>query len=873
MRFYRLLLHLYPRAFRSEYGEEMCSDFAERLRRASGPLARMALILEAPFDVLPNAMGVHWDLLRQDLRHMSRSHARAPGLAVTAILVTALGIGANTAVFSITDQVLLRPLPFPDSERLVKLWQHEPGYTRMELSPPNYLDWKRMSSSFEAMAAYYDFSMNLVGQGDPVRVETAVVEADLFRILAVPPMMGRTLVAGDEGVAPPAPRGSRTPGAIVIGYGLWQGLFGGSTDVLGRTVRLDDRASTIVGVMPPDFHFPDPSTELWTALEFTPDESFEDRRNKLLQVVAKRRPGVSIDEARAEMAVVTEGLERAYPEENEKTRATVISLRDEISVQARLLLAALFGASICVLLIACANLAHLLLGRGIERRKELTVRTALGAGRERLVRQLLTESLTLAVLGGVAGLFLASLLLPLLGQLAPATLPVARETMLDPRVLAFAALVTTLTGVGFGVLPAIRSSGGFEVEGFREGGREGVGGRRQRLRSALVVGEVAISVALLIASGLLIRALLHIQAIDPGFQTSDVLAVQTPLSTARYEKTERRAELYGRVLSEARSLPGVRSAAFTSFLPMVVQGGIWEVSIPGLSDAQDVPPTASLRFVTSDFFTTLGIPLRSGRDVRESDTFETPLVSVVSESFARRYWPDRDPIGQRFGFGLAERTVVGVVGDIRVRDLEKTSEPQVYLPHRQVQDRWLLGYAPKELVLRLEPGIDRAPILAAVRKVIHEADPELPLSEVRTLEDVVDGQTAPRLIQARLVSAFASLSILLSGVGIYGLLSFAVSRRRAEIGLRMAFGARSSDILKMVLREAALLAVLGCSLGVTLGHAAARALEAILAGVGAGDAITYALTATVALAMTLAGSLVPALRAVRFDPVQCIRAE
>jgi hypothetical protein len=835
MRFYRLLLHLYPRAFRSEYGEEMRLDFRERLRRASGPLAQLLLLLEAPFDVLPNAMGVHRDLLSQDLRHMARAHVRAPGLALTAILVTALGVGANTAVFSITDQVLLRPLPFADSERLVKLWQNEPGYSRTELSPPNYLDWKRMSSSFEAMAAYWRFSMNLVGQKDPVSVETAVVQGDLFRILEVEPLMGRAIAAEDEREGAPRP--------IVLSYSLWQGLFGGSRDVLGRTVRLDDRESTVVGVMPPDFHFPGRSTELWTSLQLTPDESLEERGNRYLQVLARLRRGVSLDRAR-------------------------------ISVEARLLLSALFGASICVLLIACANLAHLFLGRGIERRKELTVRTALGAGRERLVRQLLTESLALAAIGGIAGLVLASLTLPVLAQLAPATLPVAQKTTLDPRVLAFAALITTFTGVGFGVLPAFRSTGGHEVTGLREGGRDGVGGRRQRIRSTLVIGEVAVSVALLIASGLLIRALLKIQAIDPGFRTSDVVAVQTPLSTARYESTERRAALYARVLSDLRSFPGVRSAAFTSFLPMVVQGGIWEVEIPGLPEGKDVPQTASLRFATPDFFSTLGIPLRRGRDLAETDTLDAPLVAVVSEAFARRYWPDRDPLGRSFGFAFEERTVVGVVGDVRVRGLERTSEPQVYLPHRQVQDQWLLGYAPKELVLRLESGgIDRAPILAAVRRALHEADPELPLSEVRTLEDVVDAQTAPRLTQARVVATFAALSILLSAVGIYGLLSFAVSRRRAEIGLRMAFGARSSDILNMVFREAVLLALLGSFLGVMLGYAAARSLESLLAGVEPADPLTYFLTAAIALAMTIAGSLIPALRAVRFDPVRCIRAD
>lgn len=866
MRLYRLLLHLYPRSFRAEYGEEMCHVFSERLRRASGAFAVVAFWLEAPFDVLANALRVHWDLFCQDLRYTVRSHARTPGLAFTAVLVTALGIGANTAVFSVTDQVLIRPLPFPDSERLVGLWQNVPGYNRMELSPPNYRDWKQMSSSFEAMAAYYGFSMNLVGQGEPVTVETACVQGELFRILGVQPLMGRVLTVEDEGKG--------APGAAVLSYSLWQALFGGSSGVLGKTVRLDDRPVTIVGVMPREFHFPDPSTQLWSALQFTSDEDFQDRRNSYLRVLAKLRPGVSIDEARAEMEVITEELERAYPKENEKTRATITFLRDEIPVQSRLLLAALFGASICVLLIACANLAHLLLGRGMERQRELTLRAALGAGRERLVRQLLTESVALAILGGLLALVLASVALPLLSRLAPSTLPVAQETTLDSRVLAFAALVTTLTGVAFGVLPALRSSGGGDMRGLREGARAGMGGRRQRLRSVLVVAEVAASIVLLISSGLLIRALVRIQAVDPGFRTEDVLAVHTALSTKRYETTAARAVLYTRVLSGVRSLPGVRSAAYASFLPMVVQGGIWEVAIPGLPEGKDGRETASLRYVTPEFFATLGIPLRLGRDVREDDTLDAPQVAVVSESFARRYWPDRDPLGRRFEFAFKERTVVGVVGDIRVRGLERASEPQVYLPYRQQGDRWLLGYSPKELVLRLgRAGMDRGAVVAAMRKVLHEADPELPLSEIRTLEDVVEAQTAPRLTQVRILGAFAGLSILLAGVGIYGLLSFAVSRRKSEIGLRIAFGARSSDILKMVLRQGARLALLGGSLGVILGYAAARSLQSLLAGVEPGDARSYALAVGVGLIMTLTGSLVPALRAVRVDPVQTIRAE
>ena len=863
---YRLLLHLYPRSFRTEYGEEMCRIFSERRRRSSGPLGILALWLEAPFDVVSNALRVHYDLLRQDVSHMLRAHARAPGLALTAIVVTALGIGANTAVFSITDQVLIRPLPFPDSERLVKLWQREEGYSRMELSPSNYRDWKEMSSSFEAMAAFFGMSLNLVGRGEPVGVEVGIVEPELFPILGVQPILGRVL-ASEE-----AREGA--PGAVVLSYGLWQARFGGSLQALGAIVRLDDRAHTIVGVMPRDFHYPDRATELWIATQFG-NEDFEDRNNNYLQVVAKLRPGVSIEQARDEMERVTKELERAYPEENENTRANVLFLRDEISVQARLLLAALFGASVCVLLIACTNLAHLLLARGMERQKELSVRTALGAGRERLLRQLLTESVLLAGLGGLLGLALASAILPFLTRLVPATLPLSQGTPLDPRVLGFTALVTVLTGIGFGALPALRSASGLRMEGLREGSRGGIGGRRQKLRAALVVTEVAAAVVLLVTASLLIRALWRIQEIDPGFRTSEVVALRTPLPIPKYESTTRRVELYTRVLSEVRALPGVESAAYTSFLPMVMTGGIWPVSIPGLPvEVQRANEVASLRFVSPDFFSTLGIPVRLGRDVRDSDTADSPAVAVVSDSFARRYWPGQDPLGRRFDFAFAERSVVGVVADIRVRGLEEESEPQVYLPYRQVPDGGLVYYAPRELVVSVEdPGKDRAPILAAVRRILRKADPELPLSEGRTLEDVVDEETAPRVTQIRVLGAFAGLSLLLAGIGIYGLLSFAVSQRRTEFGLRIAFGARSSDILRMVLLEGALLALGGALVGVALGYVAGRAISALLAGLTPEDPTTYALAAAIALLMALSGCLFPALRAVRVDPNQTLRAE
>lgn len=862
MRLFKLLLYLYPSAFRTEYGEEMCRVFTDRQRDASGALSSFALGLEISKDTLLNALAVHWDLFRQDIGYTVRSLSRSAGFATAVVAVTALGIGAVTAVFSVTDQVLIRPLPFADSERLVKLWEKVPRYSRLEPSPANYRDWSQMSSVFETMAAFQQTSVNLVGQSEPVRLEAAVVTGELFRMLGVQPVMGRFLTAEDDREG--------APDTALLSYGLWQSAFGGSEQVVGQSLRLDGMNYTVVGVMPPDFYFPYRDTGLWVALRLE-SQDFEDRDNNFLQVLAKLAPGVSLEQARAEMDVVSEQLEVAYPKENAKTRANVLSLREEISVQSRLLLAALAGASICLLLITCTNLANLLLARAIERRKELNVRTALGAGRERLVRQLLTESSILAVFGGALGVMVATAAVPLLARLVPTYLPMGEVTAIDGRVLIFAALLTCITAVGFGVLPAIRSCSGFDVSGLREDTRGGGEGQKQRLRSALVVVEVTASVVLLISSGLLIRALWQIQDVDPGFRTEGVVALHTPLPTPKYAPTSRRTAFYSNVLSEVRAMPGVSQASFISFLPMVMTGGIWPVGIDGLPEGREGGETASLRFITSGFFETMGIPLRLGRDVSSSDIEESPFVAVVSESFVRKYWPDRDPLGQKFNFAFRDRIVIGVVGDIRVRGLERSSEPQVYLPHQQVPDGGLIFYSPKELVIRSSGETE--PLMAAVRKVIRRADPELPVSDVRTFADVVGAQTAPRVTQIRVLGAFAGLSLLLAGIGIYGLLSFAVSQRRSEIGLRIALGARSGDILTMVLREGALLAALGAGLGATLGYAAGRAMEALLAGVQPGDTVTYLTAVGVALLMTVSGSILPALRAVRVDPTRTLRTE
>ena len=524
-----------------------------------------------------------------------------------------------------------------------------------------------------------------------------------------------------------------------------------------------------------------------------------------------------------------------------------------------------------MLLIACANLANLLLARALGRRQELAVRTALGAGRERLIRQLLTESLVLSALGGIIGVAIAVAAMPLLARLVPLTLPMGEPTV-DLRVLFFATIITCGTGLGFGVVPALRVSRRPDMSDLREGTRSATSGRGQHLRAVLVVAQVTVSVALLICAGLLIRALWRVQAVDPGFVTEEVLAIQTPVPWPKYTPTARRVDFYNRVLSETRTLPRVTSAAFISFVPMAMGGGIWPIVIQGaplLPADTERSLTASMRFVTPDFFTTLEIPFRRGRDVRESDTSSSQMVAVVSESFVRRYWPDADPIGRSFTMAMSERTVVGVVADIRVRGLERPSEPQVYLPvpasgRRLVRVLCTEG-ARGPFVGRL------AALTPAIRRIVREADPDLPLARIRTLRDVVDTQTAPRVTQLRVLQAFALLSLLLAGIGIHGLLSYTVSERRAEIGLRVALGAQQSSILRLVLGQGASLAAVGAILGIGLAYIAGEQMKALLAGVGPGDPATFIAAAGLAVFMTVGGSLLPALRALRVDAASVMK--
>ena len=856
---YRALLRLYPASFRADYGDELTRTFEESTRDRS----RAGAFVAAIADVIPNALAVQREILAQDLRYTMRTIAGARGFAAAAILVTALGVGANAATFSVADFVLLRPLPYAEPESLVRLCEGPRtggGWGCMnQISPANYRDVGAMSASLSAMGAFQRSAFNLVGKGEPVRVPAARVTTEVLPLLGVRPVIGRLFDSQTAGDAD-----ART---AIIGFDLWQSHFGGDTGVLGTSLTLDGAPHVVIGVMPGHFRFPHEDVQLW--VPFTLREAdFENRRNRFLDGVARLAPGVAFEQARTEMIAIAARLARDHPETNAETGFSFFKLRDEMSPHYRTLLLALCGASLSLLLLTCANLANLLLARAASRERELAVRAALGAGRERLVRQLFTESALLTMIGGIAGALVAAMALPLLAGLVPSTLPIPAQPTMDWRVLGFAAAFSALTGLGFGLMPALRVGGRTGFTALREGAR---GGRRTQLRKVLVTLEVAVSVALLISSGLLIRAMWRVEAVDPGFATDAVLTMQTALPSPLYDDPVRRADFYRRVTADVRALPSVESAAYTSGLPMAMLGGLTRIVPPGEQERYDGSQNAGLRLVTPQFFSTLRIPLRLGRDVIETDTRDRPLVAVVSESLARRHWPDADPIGRTFQTRGQLRTVVGVVGDIKFRGLERTSEPQVYLPADQAPDGIGGNYLPKDLVVR--PSRQDPGLVAAVREIVRRVDPQQPISNVRMLSDVVGDQTETRRAQLRVLGSLAGLALLVTAAGIHGLLAFTVAQRDREIGVRLALGADRGSVARMIMSEGVRLALVGVGAGTVVAYLAARGMRTLLFGVPPEDPVTISLVALVCFVTTVAACARPAWRAAGIQPMAALRPD
>ena len=799
---------------------------------------------------MPSAM----ERVLHDVRQALRALRRSPGFTLTAILTVALGVGVPTAMFTVVDGVVLRPLPYPAPERLLRVWSSHPqrGLPQFGVSAPDALDWEAQGRSLEAVAAFERARpMTWTGAAEPVQLLVSPVTGRMFALLGVPPRWGQHLVAGGD------------PHAIVISDGLWQRSFGGDPGVVGRTLALDGEAYRVTGVMPPRFAVPGSNAEAWTPLEL---RAGDDRSRRYLRVLARVRPGATVEAARAELETVASRLEAAHLDTNGGWSVTVRTVHEAmVGSDLRRALFVLLAVVALVMLIACANVAHLVLVRAAAREREIAIRSALGAGRRRLAAQLLTESLMIAAAGGASGLLLASGIIDVLRAAAPDALPRLDEIQVDLHALAFASLASLVAATLFGLVPALQSS---RVEATARALREGrgiVGARSARLRSAIVAVEIALAVIVTTGSVLLVRSLIHLQAVDPGFDAAGVVAVPIAAADRAYPDRAAASGFYAAILDRVRAVPGVDRAALVSSAPFFGPNTANLVASEGTALDRGQAPDVDIRAVAGPYFETLRIPLRRGRDL---DVHDTAGVAVVNETMARRLWPGQDPIGRRFRLGdLAAGpwiTVVGLAGDALYRSLEaEASRPMVYLPQAATGDRAMT------LVVRATGPT--AAVARALRPMIWGVDRGVPLPVVRRLEDVVAAELAPQRFNASLFGFFAGLALALSAVGVYGVMAHFVTLRRPEIGVRVALGASPRAIAAFVVRRGGAAAGVGLVAGMAGALALGPVLESLLYGVRPADPVTIAVVAGVFAVVTLAASWAPARRAIRLDPVQVLR--
>ncbi|HEX8190136.1 MAG TPA: ABC transporter permease [Pyrinomonadaceae bacterium] len=810
--------------------------------------------------------------LLQDVRYAARTLSRQPGFAAVAVLTLALGIGANTAIFSVIDAALLRSLPYREPGRLVHLWESKRSrdFERREASYPDFLDWRAQGPEvFDGLAGYVPRAATLADAGEATRARGAAVTANFFDLLGVKAAAGRTFVADEDG-----PEAARV---VVISHGLWGRRFGGERSAVGREVTLDGRAYTVVGVLPAEFSFaPLGDAEVWTPLATPPDVAAR-RYQHWLKVVGRLRRGVSLEAAQAHLAAVAARVERDDPGAHAGVGLRAVPLQEEFVGPVRPVLFVLLGAVGFVLLIACANVANLLLARAAARQKEVAIRAALGASRWRVVRQLLTESVLLSLAGGAAGLVLALWGVELLVALIPAAqlaqMPYLQSLSPGRDVLLFACGLSLLTGVLFGLTPALTASRADLQGALKEGGRGGTASRAsRRLRDLLVVAEVALALVLLVGAGLLMKSFVTMLGVDPGFDTRNLLTMRVALPPSRYGEGDKAARFYEEALRRVSAVPGVRGAALTSNLPLAGDGGTGTPQVVGRQTPAAELTEAHLRTVSANYFGVLGIPLVKGRAFAERDDAQAPPVLLVNQTYAGRVFPGEDPLGRRVAFKFAGDTqfeIVGVVGDEKVTSLDARTTPVVYFHSRQ--DSYFDSAA---LVVRADAA-DPLSLAPAVRAEVRALDPEVPVFAVQTLEQMVAGSRAAfvRRYPAYLTGVFACVALLLALVGIYGVVSYAVTQRTHEIAVRVALGARGRDVLRLVLGHGLLLALGGIAVGAAGALALTRLISGLLFGVSAADPSVYGLVALLLAAVALLACLAPARRAAKVDPMAALRYE
>ncbi len=801
--------------------------------------------------------------VRGDCRFALRQFRKSPGFTAVAILTLALGVGANTAIFSICSTVLIRPLPYPHAERLVKanVYDVKSGDLYGETSYPDFIDWGEQNHFFDYLAAYESKTFNLSKTKEPEHVKGEVVSSDFFETLGIQPLLGRSL------------SGERNQEAVVLSYALWSRSFGSDPHIIGRSIALDGYSYEVVGVMPRGFQFPDPEAELWaliTALRPDLREEITARGNLGFSVVGRLGANVSISQAQGGMTAIASGLEQKYPEAHRDLGVRLVSLQENMVGKFRSALLILMGAAALVLLIACANIATLLLARAAARQSEIAIRSSLGASRKRILAQLLTENVLLALIGGMFGALLAFPLMDLILLWAPADIPRISAAHIDLSALVFAGLASLVTGLFFGFAPAWQSSFRNPDAALKQTGRSLEG--RKPLTQALVICEFALSLILLAAAGLLAKSLFLLDQVDPGFRTDHLLTVEIYRSMSddsRDSNWKNWTGFYQQLLARIQALPGVDSAGATLALP--IQGRVWNISfkIDGRPFGRpSEQPQADSRIVSNNYFDVMKIPLRKGRYFSEYDTKDAPHVAVINETLARLYWPDENPVGRFIemgAFGAGRCEIVGVVGDIRQTNLGDPPAPGIYVPYTQEIMPW------QTLVIRTKN--DPMAIAAQIRHEVTALDPEQPLARFATMDELKELSTAPPRFRTFLLVSFASVALLLSAIGIYGVMAYMVSRRTNEIGIRMAMGAEPANILRLIAGESMMLTLLGASLGLVGAYAVTRVMKGLLFGVSSTDPLTFAGVTSLLCAVALLATFIPARRASRVDPLVAIRHE
>jgi putative ABC transport system permease protein len=816
------------------------------------------------------------DTLLHDLRYAARMLWRTPGVSLIAVLTLALGIGANTAIFSVVNAVLLRPLPYAHPDRLVLMWEYTtrlPDLDRMFVSYPDYLDWRDQNQSFEHLAVFRDGGANLTGGDGPERIQVGEASASIFPILGVPPLVGRGFLPEED-----------RPGAgltAVISYGLWQRRFGGDEGLVGQAITLDGEAYTVVGVMPQGFHFPEqtPPIDVWVPVGLNAaSRGFTSRGNHPgLLALGLLKPGVTFEQARGDMARVMRSISEQHPGPAGDTVVRMTTLTEEIVGDVRPALLVLLGGIGFVLLIACVNVANLLLARALGRQREIAIRAALGASRARVIRQLLTESAMLAIVGGVAGLAIAVWGVDFLIAVSPESIPRLAETSVDGTVLAFTAAVSLLTGLAFGLVPALQVSRPDLNEALKEGSRGATDGvRRNRVRTALVVTELALALVLLVGAGLMVRSFARLLDVDPGFNPEGVLAATIPLPSAKYPEDPQQVAFFERVRDRVRALPGVVAAGAVSNPP--ISGGAWQTNYA--VEGREEPDEGAVLFTdvvvaSPDYFRVMEIPVRAGRDFSDRDRADGLKVALIDETMARTIFAGEDPIGKRIGIDHDDdgnriwREIVGVVGHVKHYGLDKASRSQVYVPHAQIPL--------SDMTLVVRTAGDPAALAPALRAEVLAVDADQPLSYLGPMREVVADSLAQRRFSMALLGIFALVALVLSAVGIYGVMAYAVTQRTHEIGIRMALGAGRGDVIRMVVRHGMALALAGVAAGAGMALVMSRLISgqsaSLLFEVSPTDPPTFIGVALLLAAVAFLACYLPARRAARVDPMIALRYE